>query len=371
MNGGERGGSMCEMPRFDQLGWDEFNGYDVFRKAPFYNCGERPYHTLAAQQFNRAMLDRMCLLATRVRRIAKSKGGMLFLQSLLCHKRAMIYFSQPSSRTFLSFYAACEILGCKPAEVRDTATSSELKGESPEDTIRTFSSYFDMLIMRTERQGLAERMAWLLGNTARPVPIINAGAGKDQHPTQALLDIYTLQRSFERSGGVDGKTVVFVGDLLRGRTVRSLAWLLTVYRGVKMIFATDPRLQIGEDVQRQLTRAGVDFELRDDFEATIPLADAIYMTRIQDEWDDTPGDSGRIDTAKYHFRAEHLELLKRDAILMHPLPRRQEIAVEVDADPRAIYWRQVRNGMWIRVALIATTFGVDGDIHHYFNANLA
>lgn len=362
---------MSDSKRFSDYTWEDFSQLEIGKRAEFFNCGETPYHTLVAQQFNRPMLDRLCYLATEIRRIAKSKAGMQFLQGLLCHKRVMIYFSQPSSRTFLSFYAACTITGCQPAEVRDTSTSSEMKGESPEDTIRTFSSYFDLLIMRTERQGLAERMAWLLGNTGRPVPIINAGSGKDQHPTQALLDIYTLQRSFERRGGIDGKTVVFVGDLLRGRTVRSLALLLTNYSDVKMLFVTDDRLQVGEDIRAMLTAAGVEFAMHDDLESTIPLADAIYMTRIQDEWDENPGESSDIDISRYHFKQQHLKLLKHSAVLMHPLPRRQEIAVEVDSDPRAIYWRQVRNGMWIRVALIAETFGVDVDIHDYYRLNLA
>jgi aspartate carbamoyltransferase catalytic subunit len=351
--------------------WDEFQELGMHQRAQLFNCDGRPYHTLVPQQFSRAMLDDICVLATEIRRIAKSKSGMTFLQGLLAHKRAMIYFSQPSSRTFLSFYAACNILGCQPAEVRDTSTSSEMKGESPEDSIRTFSSYFDILIMRTERQGLAERMAWLLCNTGRPVPIINAGSGKDQHPTQALLDIYTLQRSFERGGGIEGKTVAFVGDLRRGRTVRSLALLLTNYPGVRMLFVTDPQLQIGEDVRALLAAAGVEFELHDEFVPVIPQADAIYMTRIQDEWDEKPGDSEAIDTTRYWFRHEHLKLLKRDAVLMHPLPRRREIAVEVDADRRAVYWRQVRNGMWTRAALIATTFAVEPEIHRYFQLNHA
>ncbi|OPZ31200.1 MAG: Aspartate carbamoyltransferase catalytic chain [Lentisphaerae bacterium ADurb.BinA184] len=356
--------------RFSHLSWDGLQGLDVRRKASLFNDGGRPIHTLVAQQFTRGMLDDLCGLATRIRRIAKSKDGMHFLNGLLDHKRAMLYFSQPSTRTFLSFYAACQIIGIKAAEVRDPATSSELKGESIEDSIRTFSSYFDLLIMRTPQQGLAEHMAWLLSNTERPVPIINAGSGKDQHPTQALLDIYTLQRSFERLGGIDGKTVVFVGDLLRGRTVRSLAWLLTNYTDVKQYFVAAKPLQIGEDVLQQLDEAGVKYEVREDFESVIPEADAIYMTRLQDEWGNVPGAGDKDNGTKYHFRAEHLRLLKRNAILMHPLPRRKEIAVEVDSDPRAMYWRQVRNGMWIRVALIVTTFRLDGEVNKYYELNL-
>lgn len=355
---------------FANMKWEEFEKLSYNDKSRFCKKDGRAYHTLFAQQFDRKMLDRLGELATKIRRIAKTKQGMTFLQSSLSHKRAMLYFSQPSSRTFLSFYAACQILGLKAAEVRDTSTSSEMKGESPEDTVRTFSSYFDLLIMRTPQQGFAERMAWLLSNTDRPVPIINAGSGKDQHPTQALLDIYTLQRSFERQRGIDGKKIAFVGDLGRGRTVRSLAWLLTNYSGVKQFFVTDPRLQIGSDVLAQLDVAGVEYEVGDDFEQVIPEVDAIYMTRIQDEWDQAPGESKRIDISKYSFRAEHLDKLKMNAVLMHPLPRRQEIDVAVDKDPRAIYWRQVRNGMWIRVALIASTFGIDDEIHHFAKLNL-
>ncbi|MFO7821081.1 MAG: aspartate carbamoyltransferase [Lentisphaeria bacterium] len=356
--------------KFTQMKWEDFQALSYAEKSHFCNHKERPYHTLFAQQFDRNMLDRLGKLATQVRRIAKTKQGMNFLQDTLSHKRAMLYFSQPSSRTFLSFYAACQILGLKTAEVRDTSTSSEMKGESPGDTVRTFSSYFDLLIMRTPQQGFAERMAWLLSTTDRPVPIINAGSGKDQHPTQALLDIYTLQRSFEKRRGIDGKKVAFVGDLARGRTVRSLAWLLTNYNDVKEYFVTDPRLQITPDVLDQLDYKGVEYEVHDDFEKIIPEVDAIYMTRIQDEWDKAPGESNSIDISKYSFRADHLDKLKINAVLMHPLPRRVEIDTAVDDDPRAIYWRQVRNGMWIRVALIASTFGIDEEIQRYAQQHL-
>jgi aspartate carbamoyltransferase catalytic subunit len=180
---------------------------------------------------------------------------MKFLQDLLSEKRAMLYFAQPSTRTFLSFYAACQILGMQAAEVRDAHTSSEVKGESQEDSVRTFSSYFDMIIMRHPQGGFAERIAWMLSRTDRPVPVINAGSGKDQHPTQALLDIYTLQRSLEkRRGGLEGAKIAFVGDLLRGRTVRSLSLLLTHYPGVKQYFVAPEPLQIGTDILGKLGR---------------------------------------------------------------------------------------------------------------------
>jgi len=208
-------------------------------------------------------------------------------------------------------------------------------------------------------------MAWVLSNSDRPVPIINAGSGKDQHPTQALLDIYTLQRSFEQRGGIDGKTIVYVGDLARGRTVRSLASLLTRYNDVKQCFVAPKPLQIGDDILAMLKTAGVKYEVSENFEAAIPTADAIYMTRVQDEWDVQKGDSTKIDTSKYCFTVGHLSLLKKDAVIMHPFPRRSEISPDVDDDPRAVYWRQMRNGMWIRAALIATIFNCDEQIRSY------
>lgn len=339
---------------------------DAEAKGPLLNRSGRPYHALIAQQFDRAMLDRINDLATKMRKIAKTRGGMKFLEDLLSEKRAMLYFAQPSTRTFLSFYAACQILGIKPAEVRDTHTSSEIKGESQEDSVRTFSSYFDMIIMRHPEGGFAERIAWMLSRTDRPVPVINAGSGKDQHPTQALLDVYTLQRSLEkRRGGLEGAKIAFVGDLLRGRTVRSLSLLLRHYPGVKQFFVAPDALQIGRDILEKLDAAGMAYELTSDFEKILPEVDAVYMTRIQDEWD-VHGESRAIDTSRFHFRAEHLKILKPDAIIMHPLPRRDEIAPEVDSDPRAKYWRQVRNGMWVRAVLIAMIFEREGEIDRYY-----
>ncbi len=361
---------MAENKRLYNISWENFQNLSLQEKSGYLHEDGRPLHVLIAQQFDRQMLDDLCSLATRIRRIAKSRTGMNFLNDLMSHKRAMLYFSQPSSRTFLSFYAACQILGMKPSEVRDASTSSEVKGESREDTVRTFSSYFDLLIMRSHLQGFAEKMAWLLSNTERPVPIMNAGSGKDQHPTQALLDIYTLQRSFERIGGIDGKKVVFVGDLARGRTVRSLACLLMKYQNVKQYFIAPDHLQISSDVLEQLDQAGVEYEVGGDFQKVIPEADAIYMTRIQDEWDKNPGESTAYDAEKFYFKLEHLRLLKQAAILMHPLPRRGEIEIAVDSDPRAMYWRQVRNGMWIRTALIATIFRRDNEIRSFFDLNM-
>jgi aspartate carbamoyltransferase catalytic subunit len=345
-----------------EIGWDEFNALSPERKAAVLSANDVLFHVLLAQQFRRAQLDALGHLATCVRQIAKNKEGMVFLGGLLPHKRVMLFFTQPSSRTFLSFCAACQTLGMRILEVRDPATSSEFKGESREDSIRTFSSYCDAIVMRSEIGGLAERVAWVLSRTDRPVPIVNAGSGKDQHPTQALLDIYTLQRSFENSGGIEGKTVMYVGDLARGRTVRSLAMLMTQYRRVRQLFVAPEPLQIGRDILEMLDARGAGWEVSTMFSAMIPRADAIYMTRVQDEWD---GGAAPVDISAYCFRPEHLALLKPHAVLLHPFPRRAEIAPEVDRDPRAVYWRQMRNGMWIRAALFATLFGVESEITGY------
>ena len=324
------------MSTLHDISWADYSALPLESKVPLLARPDgMPFHTLFAQQFGRAQLDALCDLTTKIRFIAKSREGMDFLESQLSHKRAMIYFTQPSSRTFLSFLSACQILGLRTGEVRDPAVSSEFKGESREDSIRTFSSYFDLIVMRTQEKGLAEHMAWALSQSDRPVPIINAGSGKDQHPTQALLDIYTLHRSFEKKGGLEGRTVMYVGDLARGRTVRSLSNLLTNY---------------------MLKAHGAEYVVTDDMRKYLPEADAVYMTRIQDEWDAAKGDSAKIDTSRFKIGLGEMALMGPDAILMHPLPRRDEISTDCDSDPRSKYWRQMRNGMWIHTALIASTF---------------
>ncbi|MEI6809573.1 MAG: aspartate carbamoyltransferase [bacterium] len=355
------------------ISWEDFKALSPADKVGYLSDDERILHVLLAQQFDRKRLDEIGHLATCVRRIAKSEDGMTFLQRQLSHKRAMLYFTQPSSRTFLSFCAACQILGMQIGEVRDASVSSEFKGESREDSVRTFSSYFDLIVMRTELAGFVEKMAWIISNSERTVPVINAGSAKDQHPTQALLDIYTLQRSFEKSGGIDGKTVLFVGDLARGRTVRSLSSLLTRYCNVRQIFVAPPHLQIGEDILADLRASGISHDVRTDLEPCIPEADAIYMTRIQREWDAKVPDGQmsfadtQMSLAGYSFGLKHLSMLKDGAVLMHPFPRTGEISPEVDHDHRAVYWRQMRNGMWARVALIAGMFAKDSAILDYYN----
>lgn len=271
----------------------------------------------------------------------------------------MLYFTQPSTRTFLSFQSACSILGMKTSEVRDTSVSSEKKGESVEDSLRTFSSYVDLIIMRSPLAGLCHKIASLLDETSRPVPVINAGSGPDTHPTQALLDIYTLHRSFSNRGGISGKTICMVGDLKRGRTVRSLCELLMLFKDVKLILTAPKTFQILDDLRGKLINSpNISFVENENFNDAVSQADAVYMTRMQDEYS-SPEEDSFTNIDQFSFTEKHLELMKEDGIILHPMPRREELDPRVDKDPRALYWRQERNGMWVRVALILKIFGME------------
>jgi aspartate carbamoyltransferase catalytic subunit len=319
---------------------------------------DRLFHVLDPRQFCRPLLDELCALTTRVRTIAKSQQGARSLQTLLANKRAMLYFTQPSTRTFLSFNNACHVLGIRTSEIRDPSISSEVKGESFEDSIRTFSSYVDVIIMRTWGEGMAAQSAALMDRIRRPVPIINAGSGKDQHPTQALLDIYTLERSFEHRGGIDSKVIGLMGDLKRGRTARSLAYLMKNYSDVRLVFIAPETFRMESPLKEHLRDNGIEYYETADLLEVISELDAVYVTRLQAEYD-TAGESKVFDHARFTIGLEEMKKLKADAIVMHPLPRGPELDPQVDSDPRAMYWRQERNGMWMRAALLMKIFGVE------------
>ena len=339
-----------------------YNGAHAGNGARGLNQRDRRlFHVLDPRQFDRALLDDLCALATRLRQHAKSRLGARSLQTLLPHKRAMLYFTQPSTRTFLSFDNACHLLGVRTSEIRNPSISSEVKGESFEDSIRTFSSYVDVIIMRTQGAGMAAQSAALMDRIERPVPIINAGSGKDQHPTQALLDIYTLERSFENQGGIDGKTIGLMGDLRRGRTARSLAYLMKNYRGVRMVFIAPDAFAMGGDIKEHLHEHGIPFEETDELASVIGELDALYVTRLQTEHD-VGEESKGFEHARFGIGPEQLPALKSDAVIMHPLPRGPELDPAVDRDPRAMYWRQERNGMWMRVALLVKMFEVEDEL---------
>jgi aspartate carbamoyltransferase catalytic subunit len=339
----------------------------------------RIFHVILAQQFNRPFIDEICMLAEMIRCIQTSRQGADFLRELLATRRAMLYFTQPSTRTFLSFCAACQIVGVRYNEVRDPKTSSEMKGETEEDAVRVFSQYCDVMIMRHPSEGFAEKAARMINDMHRTIPVINGGSGKDQHPTQALLDIYTLYQCFSggslvhQAAGVKadpfpGKVVAMVGDLKRGRTVRSLSYLLCRYPQVRIHFVSPPELAIGEDILEYLREHQVVYEQYDELDPLLPELDAIYMTRIQDEHDARPGES-RIDYSRFGLTPDKLRRCKPGLAVLHPLPRRQEIHPDCDADPRAKYWEQVQNGMWMRAALLAYVFNTEGRIKDYYLEN--
>ena len=302
-----------------------------------------------SQQYSLEKLLNLCKLTDKIRNIASTSEGLKYLKTILSDKRAILYFKQPSTRTFLSFQNACHILGISCSEIRDTSTSSEVKGESELDAIKTFSQYVDLIIMRHPSSDFIYEISDKLSDDMR---IINAGSGSDQHPTQALLDFYTIWKY-----GLENKKVAFVGDLLRGRTVRSLALLLNLIPSIKLYFVAPEIFQIKDDILEQLN---VEYELTDDFEKVLPEMDVVYMTRLQDEYKhEGISENEVIDTNKYSINSSNINKMKDDAIILHPLPRRDEISVEVDKDHKAKYWQQCENGMWVRVALILDMFGIN------------
>jgi len=357
--------------RAREISWKDFVTMKEKEKVPFLNNQyNKPFHVLFAQQFDRESLELLCRVAEKARLIHKNRDkGRRFLKRLLFGTHALNFFSQPSTRTFLSFQTAQEILGMGLRDIRDPATSSEAKGEELEDSIRTFSSYVDLMVMRHPDRRSAELGAWVLNKSDRRIPVINGGSGKDQHPTQALTDIYTLYKSFD--GEIDGKTIVMVGDLARGRTVRSLSYLMKNYQGMELIFVSPARLRMKKDIKFFLDRHNIPYQEVGNLKEVVPSADAIYMTRVQDEHDKKAADAKlgvrRSVGAKYRFKKKYLDLMKEGAVLMHPLPKRDEIDEKVgySRKPGVVFWRQERNGMWIRVALIATIFGKEKEILSY------
>ena len=378
-------------------------------KIPEFSRDERLRHVLFSRQFSVDLLEDLAGTADKIRVLSKARSGQDFLINLLHHKRAMLYFTQPSTRTFLSFMAACQILGITCNEVRDPSTSSETKGETRFDSIRMFSSYFDLIIMRSPAARLAEACAYLMNDLAasgsRSVPIVNAGSGADQHPTQALLDIYTLQRTFQFANpkdspsgtrfdeirrehpqltrGLANKVYGFCGDIGRGRTVRSLADLLAGYEGVTLVFVAPnhPTLVLSDDLRERLQSRGVRVFEVDSLEApidgrpAIEQFDALYMTRIQKEHNnlDDVAAFAAIDFAQYKLTRALVNRMKSYAPILHPFPRDQhfgEIPPEIDEDPRAMYFRQARNGMWIRAALLSHIFNVDHQISRFYHESL-
>ncbi|KAL4419110.1 hypothetical protein ABPG77_004431 [Micractinium sp. CCAP 211/92] len=258
-------------------------------------------------------------------------------------------FYEPSTRTRLSFESAMARLGGTILTTESAAEfSSAAKGETLEDTIRTVEGYADLVVLRHFQAGSAEKAA-----SAASIPIINAGDGPGQHPPRsqlcpALLDVYTIQREI---GRLDNFRIGLIGDLANGRTVRSLAYVLSMYPNVKMYFVA-PDCRMKDDIKTYLSGVGVDWEEVDDLAQVAADVDVLYQTRIQKErFQDRPDDYEKAK-GKYIINTETMKQLKQDAIVMHPLPRVDEIDPAVDSDPRAAYFRQARNGLYVRMALL-------------------
>ncbi|MBR5966073.1 MAG: aspartate carbamoyltransferase [Treponema sp.] len=258
-------------------------------------------------------------------------------------------FFEPSTRTRLSFEAAMLRLGGAVEGFADASYTSTTKGEILADTIRVVSSYADVIAMRSPKEGAA-----LLASKYSDCPIINAGDGGHFHPTQTLTDLLTIRRL---RGGFENQTVCFVGDLKFGRTVHSLTQAMCRYPGNKFIFVSPKELTVPEYMIEDILKpAGVEYECAERMEDVIDRADILYMTRVQKERFFNEQDYIRLKDS-YILDKEKMKLAKSDMIVLHPLPRVNEIAYEVDDDPRAAYFKQVKFGMYARMALIAKLTG--------------
>lgn len=302
--------------------------------------GEHMQHILSARQFDQESIADIFARTDAMREQLQTGDGRRELAGSHAGEVAATLFYEPSTRTRLSFESATARLGMGIISTENAKEySSAIKGESLEDSIRTVSAYAGVIIMRHGDDDSAERAA-----AVSPVPIINAGAGKGEHPTQSLLDLYTIQHE---AGRTDNLRIVIGGDLAHGRTARSLAQLLSLYRGNHLTFVSTPELQMGQDILDHLDERDTSHESTDDMFEAIRDADVVYWTRLQKERLADP-----TLTSAFSINQAALQVMKEDAIIMHPLPRNQEIDTSVDGDPRAQYFQQVQNGLYVRMALL-------------------
>jgi aspartate carbamoyltransferase catalytic subunit len=292
-------------------------------------------HVVESQQFTVPLLMELFDRTRRMEQVV-ARGGTLDYQ----HKVMATLFYQPSTRTRFSFEAAmCRLGGRVLSTEQAGAFSSEVEGEQLEDTIRIIGGCSDVIVIRHTQPGGARR-----ASLVSPVPVINAGDGNGgQHPTQALLDLYTIHR--ERP--INGLSIAFIGELDRGRTARSLAYLLSKFDRVKIYFVSPPEMQIASDILAHLDELDVWYALESDVAKVLSDVDVVYQTRIRPE-----RLSDRRAQFRYAIDATVLATMKQDALILHPLPRTVEIDKAVDADPRALYFRQATNGLYVRMALL-------------------
>jgi len=298
-------------------------------------------HVIESQQFS---VPNLLELFARTRQMEKvvQRGGTRDYED----KVMATLFYRPSTRTRFSFESAMYRLGGRVLSTESAkAFSSAVEGEQLEDTIRIIATYCDVIVLRHNEEGGAKRAA-----AVSPVPIINAGDGAGgQHPTQALLDLYTI---YDECKTLDGLSVALIGALDTGRTARSLAYLLSKFERVKLYFLAPPEMQVRPDIVEHLREHNVWYQLASNPEEVLPNVDVVYQTRIDRERLQRKD----VEPTQYNIDADMLRMLKPNAILMHPLPRSVEIDPAVDRDPRAAYFRQARNGLFVRMALLTMLF---------------
>ncbi|MGN0716612.1 aspartate carbamoyltransferase [Treponema berlinense] len=288
-------------------------------------------------------IDEICTLAEQI------IVDLSSFQDVCRGKILATLFFEPSTRTRLSFEAAMLHLGGTVEGFSDASNSSTSKGETLADTIRVVSSYVDVIAMRSPKEGAA-----LLASKFSECPIINAGDGGHYHPTQTLTDLVTIRAL---KGGFEGHTIGFCGDLKFGRTVHSLTEAMCRYKNVKFVFISPEELKIPDWVSNFLDEANIPYSTASRLEDVIGDLDILYMTRVQKERFFNEQDYLRLKDS-YILDKAKMELARKDMIVLHPLPRVNEISPEVDSDPRAAYFKQVKYGMYARMALIAKILGV-------------
>jgi len=303
------------------------------------------YHVIEAQQFDLPTISRLIETTQEMEKVVAGGGTSRFRGRIMA-----TLFYEPSTRTRFSFEAAMHRLGGSVVSTENAAEfSSVAKGETLEDTVRILNGYADVLVIRHYEVGSAKRAA-----SVSRIPVINAGDGAGQHPTQALLDLYTIHKEI---GAIDGLRIAMVGDLAQGRTVRSLAYLLSKYRDVRVYFVAPPLLKMKDDILDHLREKDVWYTEETDLDKVLAEVNVVYQTRIQKErFGDRIADYEQC-RGVYLITPESLRRMKPDAIVMHPLPRLDEIAKEVDSDPRAAYFRQAQNGLCVRMALLTLVLG--------------
>lgn len=318
-------------------------------------------HILVSQQFDIERLTRLFTATDRINELRNAPEGEARLSKLLAGKKMFLLFYEESTRTRTSFWTAGTDLGMNVVWTEDARKfSSAAKGETLEHTIRILGGYgFDVIVLRHFDTGSADRAARTIDayskrGEIKSTLLINAGDGEGQHPTQALLDLYTIRRELHR---LDNLAIVIGGDLAHGRTCRSLVYLASKFSGIRFVFVSPPELAMRSDILAHLDEHGIPYRTEVDLTAALSVADVVYWTRIQRERLSDPELYPKVRDS-YRIGKEDVALMKPGAILMHPLPIAGEIAKEVDDMPCAAYFRQADNGLPTRMALLCEAFDV-------------